>query len=363
MADHGRAARLAVGHPELAFEPDAVLAGEGHRFHGLARCAAVDAERQTAVDGRGAARPDGRGRSSPGLARLAEALGYGRVVPARDRGARRPRRADRRSRARPRRCASERAWCRCRRGRSRSRRWRPRPCTSAPAGARSSASERAPPAPGRSSALRDARDGAPRPGCGASGARGAPDLALARRRSRSGSPRSGRRRCGWRARSPTACCSTGAPPSASRSARRGGRGRRRRRPAATPAAVDGRRLRAGLPRPRGRGGARRRWAATGEYGSYPAYARQFAGDGPRRPRGRGRGRAPRGPPDDVPEPLVRAVTLLGDAATARRPARRLPGGRGRPARRLPRGPSGRTATLGRRHHRRPWRPAALHEPG
>ncbi len=97
-----------------------------------------------------------------------------------------------------------------------------------------------------------------------------------RARRRSGSRRSARGRCGWRARSPTACCSTGARRSGWRrraGADRGGRARRRSRSA------DGHRRRV-RARARSRPGRRRRprSPAAGSTPSYPAYARQFVDD-------------------------------------------------------------------------------------
>ena len=58
-------------------------------------------------------------------------------------------------------------------------------------------------------------------------------------------------------------------------------------------------------------------AATGEYASYPAYARQFSlmGLGSHAEAAAAAHRA--GRPDDVPDELVRAICLVGDAAAVR----------------------------------------------
>ena len=57
--------------------------------------------------------------------------------------------------------------------------------------------------------------------------------------------------------------------------------------------------------------------ATGEYASYPAYARQFAAMGLGQEAEAAAAAHSEGRPDDVPERLVRAICLLGDPAEAR----------------------------------------------
>ncbi len=58
-------------------------------------------------------------------------------------------------------------------------------------------------------------------------------------------------------------------------------------------------------------------AAAGEYASYPAYARQFARMGLEEASRAGAAAYAGGRPEDVPEDLVRAVTLVGEPLAAR----------------------------------------------